>query len=576
MFDVLIQHATIYDGTGQPPFNADIAIQNEKIIAIDHHIHSPAKCIIDAKNLAICPGFVDVHSHADLTIFLPDHHAILEPLIRQGVTTFVGGNCGMGPAPLDDRHRQEGILYVESMQGESIQEYFQWSSVAEFMDKLEASGVILNCAYLVPHGMLRIAAKGLENKSADRLDIEIMKKHLDDGLNAGALGMSTGLMYFPGLNADTHELSSLAAIVSDYDAVFSSHIRSYSNTIQLAIDEIIDLSKSTNVRVQISHLFHLPHINPLIDGIVRTILRTVSKINQFINIPLPGDQRLQEILSYLNTEIQNGLPLGFDAMPTSTGFTHVLAFFPPWALTGTRDDVIHRLTNKDERKLIYQSIKQGESVWPHRNKDTWAMNYFKIMGFRSIHIMSVVTEKNKSYEGMSLHEVGRARGQHPFDAVCDLLIEEDGRVLIFIAPTFVGDEMIEQISGSAVVDPNSSIVTDTILLGFGKPSHLFYDCYPKVLSKYVKKEKQMTIEEAIRKSTSLPASQLGIKNRGIIQKDFWADLVIFDPDTIDYASTPEKPDIFPSGIHYVFVNGHPAFTPDGYDKNTRKGKVIRR
>jgi len=575
-FDILIQHANVYDGTGKAPFIADIAIHNQKIAAIDHTIDATATYVIDAKGLSVCPGFIDVHSHADLTIFLPDHHTILEPLIRQGVTTFVGGNCGMGPAPLDDAHRHEGIMYVESMQGESDQEKFQWSSVAEFLDTLETRGVILNCAYLIPHGMLRIAAKGLENKSADRVDIDIMKKHLESGLDAGAMGMSTGLMYFPGLNADTHELSSLASVVSQYDAVFSSHIRSYSNTLPQAIDEIIDLSKSTDVRVQISHLFHLPHIHPFIDEAFRTILRVMSKIYQYVQIPLPDDKCLQEILLNLNTEIQKGLPLGFDAMPTSTGFTHILAFFPPWALTGTRDEVVHRLTNPDERKLIYQSITNGQSVWPHQNKDTWAMNYFKILGFRSIHIMSVITEQNKKYEGMSLHDVGKSRGQHPFDAVCDLLIEEDGRILIFISPTYVGDEMLEQFAGCAVSDPNSSIVTDTILLGFGKPSHLFYDCYPKLISKYVKKEKQMTIEEAIRKSTSLPASQMGIKNRGIIKKDYWGDLVIFNLDTIDYASTPEKPDIFPSGIHYVLVNGHPVLTPKGFNKNIRNGHIIRR
>ncbi|MBF0449277.1 MAG: amidohydrolase family protein [Candidatus Magnetomorum sp.] len=576
MFDVLIQHANVYDGTGQPAFIADIGLQSGKIVAIAPKIEASAKTIINAGNLAVCPGFIDIHSHADLTISLLDHPTILEPLLRQGITTFVGGNCGMGPAPLDDTHRHEAIMYVESMQGENIQSNFQWSSVADFLETLDKRGVILNCGYLVPHGMLRIAAKGLQNKRANHDDIKIMKKYLEAGLEAGALGMSTGLMYFPGLNADTPELSALASVVSQYHSVFSSHIRSYSNTLPQAIDEVIHLSRTTNVRVQISHLFHLPHIHPLIDGAARTILRMISVINRYISIPLPDDRHLQSLLANLNQEIQKGLPLGFDTMPTSTGFTHILAFFPPWALTGTRDDMIHRLTDKEERKRIYQSIQHGKSVWPHRDPDTWAMNYFKMMGFRSIHIMSMVTEKNKIYEGMSLHEVGKARGQHPFDAVCDLLIEENGRILIFIAPTFVGDEMIEQFSACSISDPNSSIVTDTILLGFGKPSHLFYDCYPKLLSKYVKKEKRLTLEEAIRKSTSLPAMQMGIKHRGIIQKDYWADLVIFDPKTVDYSSTPEKPDIFPTGIHYVFVNGHPVVTPEGYNSKIRNGHVIRR
>ncbi|KPA14947.1 amidohydrolase family protein, partial [Candidatus Magnetomorum sp. HK-1] len=517
-FDVIIQNANVYDGTGTPSYVADIAIQDGRIAAISKKINASAEKIIDASNKAVCPGFIDVHSHADLTIHLSDHHKILEPLLRQGVTTFVGGNCGMGPAPIDDYHRQEAITYVESMMGESVQSSFHWSSVGSFLETLDKQGIILNCGFLVPHGMLRIAAKGLEYSQTCANDLKHMEKNLISGLDAGALGMSTGLMYFPGLNADTEELTALAKVVSKHQAVFSSHIRSYSNTLQQAIDEIINLSKSTDVRIQISHLFHVPHIHPIIDGAVRTVLRMASTINKYIPLSMPDDRNLMNILSQIDKNIKKGIPLGADAMPTSTGFTHVLAFFPPWSLNGTREEVTNRLKDPSERKKIYQSIQQGQSVWPHQDKDTWSMNCFKTMGFRSIHLMSVVSKKNKCFEGMSWHAIAKARGQEPFDTVCDFLIEENGRVLVFISPTFVGDEFIEQFSACTIRDPNVSIVTDTILLGFGKPSHLFYDCYPKLFSKYVNKEKQLSLEEAIRKSTSLPAQQLGIKNRGIIQK----------------------------------------------------------
>ena len=573
-FNTIIQNATIYDGSGGPHYQADIGIKNGRIVAIETKLTS-ADTIINAENLAVCPGFIDIHSHADLTIHLQNHPQILKPLLCQGVTTFVGGNCWMGPAPLDDSFRHDAVMYVQAMQGEKENYDFQWTSVADFFEVLEKQGVVLNCGYLVPHGMLRIAAKGLDNSRADQDDIQHMEKFLHAGLEAGALGMSTGLMYFPGLNADTQELAPLARLISKYQGVFASHIRSYSNTLSNAIDEIVSLSQLTDARVHISHLFHIPHIHPFIDKGARKLLRMLSFINRYVSLPMPDDSILKQILSELNDKIKEGIPIGIDVMPTSTGFTHILAFFPPWSLEGKREAVIERISNPAERQKVFQSIMSGKSIWPHRNRDTWSMNFFKILGFRSIYLMSVITEKNKPYEGMSLHAIAKLRGQAPFDTVCDLLIEEEGRVLVFIAPTFIGDELVEKFDTCAICDPNTSIVTDTIMFGFGKPSHLFYDCYPKVISKYVRQEKRLTFAEAIRKSTSLPASQMGIKDRGLIKNNYWADIVIFDPNTIDYASTPENPDVFPEGIQYVFVNGYPNVTPNGFD-DTRNGQVIRR
>jgi len=574
VFHTIIQNATIYNGSGGPDFQSDIGIKDGRIVEIAPKLSS-ADRIIDADRLAVCPGFIDIHSHADLTIHLQNHPQILKPLLCQGVTTFVGGNCGMGPAPLDDCHRHDAVMYVQAMQGERENYDFQWSSVSDFFEVLEKQGVILNCGYLVPHGMLRIAAKGLDHARASCDNIQHMEKFLHAGLEAGALGMSTGLMYFPGLNADTQELAPLARLISKYQGVFASHIRSYSNTLTNAIDEIVSLSQLTDVRVQISHLFHIPHVHSFIDEGVRKFLRMLSFFNQYCSLSMPDDSALKNILSNLNEKIQDGIPIGIDAMPTSTGFTHILAFFPPWALEGNRDAIIERLSSPTERQKVFQSIMSGKSIWPHRDRDTWSMNFFKILGFRSIHLMSVITDKNKPFEGMSLQDIAKVRGQTPFDTVCDLLIEEEGRVLVFIAPTFIGDELVEKFGACAVCDPNTSIVTDTIMFGFGKPSHLFYDCYPKLISKYVRQDKRLTIAEAIRKSTSLPASQMGIKDRGLIKKNYWADIVIFDPKTIDYNSTPEKPDVFPEGIHYVFVNGYPNVTPSGFD-DTCMGQVIRR
>ena len=198
------------------------------------------------------------------------------------------------------------------------------------------------------------------------------------------------------------------------------------------------------------------------------------------------------------------------------------------------------------------------------------------MGFRGIHLMSVMSERNKKYEGKHFVQIGKERNQPPFDAICDMLVEEDGHVLVYQSPTFPGDEFVERSMYTIICDANVSIATDTLLIGFGRPSHLFYDCYPRLFSKYVREEKLLPLTEAIRKSTSLPATQLGIRKRGLVRTGYYADLVVFDPETIRSCSTPADPDIYPEGINYVFVNGHPVVTPKGYFPEERHGVVCRR
>jgi N-acyl-D-amino-acid deacylase len=576
-YDIIIDNATIYDGTGRLPYAADIAVKNEKICEIGQLEDARAKTRIDAGGKVLCPGFIDIHSHADLVVHLSDHHKTLEPLLRQGITTFVGGNCGAGLAPFSKKHREEGLLYMSFFIGEDQGPHAKWNSMSEMMDKIEDRGMVMNAGLLTPHGQLRIGALGMLNRPAKAGEMKTMKRLLSESLEAGALGMSTGLQYFPGLASDEEELTELAEIVSANDAVFTSHLRSYSSTLTQAIDEIMTISRKTGVRIQLSHLFWLPNVNIVVDRAVAEILRAGAVLYKHLKIPIPLDLAMREKLAAMGKAIDEGLPMGMDAMPTGTGFTHAFAFMPPWALEGGREKVINRFADPAVRQKIYRSIMRGQPVWPHREPDTWSMNFFKLMGFKSIHLMGVKSDANKKYEGMNFVAIGKALGKHPFDAICDMLLEEDGNVLVYETPTWPGDEFAERSVYASVSDPNVSVVTDTILLGHGTPSHLFYDCYPKLMSKYARDEKHMTLQEAIRKSTSLPAMQLGIKNRGLVRRGYWADLVMFDPDTIRSNSTPLKPDAFPSGIEYVLVNGHPVVTPGGgYHPAPRKGKLIRR
>ena len=575
-FDLILENATIVDGTGYLPYRSDVGVTDGKITAISQLEDATAKRRIDGEGKVLCPGFIDVHSHADMSVHLPESSSILEPLVRQGITTFVGGNCGTALAPLAKKHLSPLMDFFEAFTGRKQDDLIDWKSFDGFLDTVQKRGTILNMGVLAPHGIMRINEMGLARRVAKPDETRKMGLQLRDCLEAGALGMSTGLQYFPGSQSDTQELVDLAMILHDYDAVFTSHLRSYSNTLDQAIDEVKQVSRQADVRAQVSHLFWVPHINPQIDYAVRQAVRLGSKIYEHLKIPIPLDSAVAVKLNKLGEEIKQGLPLGIDGMPTSAGFTHLLAFFPPWVLEDSIKKVLSRLADPATRKRMRHDIENGKSIWPHREHDTWSMNFFKLMGWDGQFVMSVVSEKNKHLEGLNFKQIGQLQGKHPFDAACDLLLEERGRVLVFETVTHPGDDFVERSLFATMRDPNVSIVTDTILMGYGRPSHLFYDCFPKFFARYIRDAKSVSLQEGVRKCTGLPASQLGIRNRGLIKQGYWADLVLMDPDTIETHSTYEKPDVFPSGIEYTIINGKVLVDPDGYHPELRPGQVIRR
>ncbi|MBF0240578.1 MAG: D-aminoacylase, partial [SAR324 cluster bacterium] len=339
-FDLILENGLIHDGSGKAPYVADVGIRDDRIVDIGDLRHAEVAQRINTGGNVVCPGFIDVHSHADLVIHMPHHPDILEPLLRQGITTFVGGNCGMGMAPLSKNHVAAAFTYMEAMISQDANSFIRWEKFGEFIQALDADGgLALNCGLLVPHGMLRIAAQGLKNELPSPDAMKTMRYDLEEGLEAGALGMSTGLMYFPGVSSDEQELETLAEILVRNDAVFTSHLRSYSNTLPQAIEEVLEISRKTNVKVQISHFFWLPHVSQMVDAVTNSAARAMAQLYKKVKVPLPLDLPLKKQLKTITREIARGLPLGIDAMPTGTGFTHALAFFPPWVLTGDQQKV---------------------------------------------------------------------------------------------------------------------------------------------------------------------------------------------------------------------------------------------
>jgi N-acyl-D-amino-acid deacylase len=580
MFDLIFENATIVDGSGKLRYTGDLAVTGEKIAALGRLSQAKAKRRIDATGRVLCPGFIDIHSHADTVVFRDNAADLFAPLLRQGITTFVGGNCGMGIAPVPKTPHDEFIdSYHEAFMAENIRDKLVWDDMAGFLEFLDGTGVPINTALLVPHGILRIGAVGPATRKATRDEIDLMASWLEQGMEQGAFGMSTGLQYFPGSQSDTGELLDLARVVARYDGRYTSHLRSYSATLDKAVAEAVTIGQEAGVHTQISHMFWIPDFGPLANKAFRAVAHAGSKLHKHVKFPVPADSVATAVLAGLEKLRQAGdARVSVDVMPTSAGFTHLLAFFPPWVLASkNKAEIIAKLKDKGARRRMRRDIEKGDTrAWPHDGNDTWSMNFFKMMGWSSVSIMSVVSEKNRHLQGMNLVQIGKEWKMHPFDVACELLLQEDGKVLAFETLTHPGDEFVEASMLGPLVDPNTSIVTDSILMSFGLPSHLFYDCFPKFLGTYVRDKKAVSLEDGVRKCTGLSADSLGIERRGYLREGYFADLVMFDLDKVRSNSTFMDPRRNPDGIEMVVVNGQVVVDGETYYKDALAGHVLRK
>ena len=574
MFDTLIRNGTVIDGTGKPGFTADVGVEGDRITLVGQAEHAEAASEIDAKGKAVCPGIVDPHSHADLSVFRDDHVALLEPLVRQGITTFIGGNCGMSMAPIQDKNRDSIARYLDVFTSLDFERDIQWRTMGEFLDTVEQRGLLLNAAVLAPHGLLRLNETGPDARQATDEEIGNMGRALDQALEEGAIGLSTGLQYFPGSQSDTRELIELGAIVKKHGGIFTSHLRSYSNTLGKAIDEVIEVADTNDIRAQISHIFWIPDYGPL-GPLFQGVVRGLARLSKWWTVPLPLEGPILARVRQMLGARKRGVEIGMDIMPTTTGFTHILAFFPPWALEGTAEEVMKRLKDPLQRKRMRHSIEHGKMKWPHTGPDSWTLNLFRLMGWGCARIMSVATEENKRYEGMSLIDIGAERGVHPFDAACDLLLEEDGHVLVFESMAEPDDTFTERSMLGGLRHPEVMISTDAILMGMGRPSSLFYGCYPHFLGRFVREKGMLSLETAIRKMTGLTAEHFRLKGRGKIEENAYADILLFDPETIASNATFKDPARFPTGLEHVFINGHHIIDKGNFVPDPRPGRVLR-
>jgi N-acyl-D-amino-acid deacylase len=530
---ILIKNATIIDGTNTNSYMGNIFIENKRIAAIgdlnfiDESIALNVK-VINAAGLIVSPGFIDTHSHSDLKALTePD----VLPKLMQGITTEVLGQDGISMAPLPIPYIKAWRKNLAGLDGESNEINWEYETTKNYLSMLEQAKPALNESYLLPHGNVRMEAMGLEDREPSEEEIKKMCEITRREMQSGCLGLSSGLIYMPCAYSNTRELIEICKVVAEYDGVFVVHQRSEADTIIESMKEIIQIGKQSGVRIHFSHF------------------KVCGKKNW---------KYLDEMLDLLESAQKEGITVSLDQYPYVAGSTMLSVILPPWVHDGGTDQLVERLKSKELRERMKQDIKNEIPGWD---------NFIDFAGVEGIYVTSVATDQNKDAVGLSLLQLGELRNKEPLEAAFDLLLEEENAVGMV---DFYG---LEEHVIKIMKRRETNICTDGLLSGTPHPR--VYGSFPRVLGKYLREEKVLTIEEAVHKMTGKAAAALNIKERGFLKAGYYADITIWNPDTIIDKGTFENPKQYPDGIAYVIVNGEIAVENGKYTKN-RSGMVIRR
>jgi N-acyl-D-amino-acid deacylase len=573
--DLIIRGGLVADGLGNPLKRADVGLSGDRIARIGDLSGVACGREIDASGKVVAPGFVDLHTHADLYMPMADREELLKPLVMQGITSVVGGNCGYSNCSIPGAARADIIGQLEGLAGPGAGAAFSWDKPGAFMEALERGGMTCNMGALAGHGTLRIAAAGLAARPLRDEEQRRMEGYLEECLDAGCLGLSAGLQYFPGLESDAAELRGLGRALKGYGGVFAAHLRSYAHTLGEAIDEVCCVGADCGVRTEISHLYYQPYV-PGLSGLSGRAIRLASFLYNRAGLRLPVEGVLRPWLEYLEGKRRSGIDVGFDVVPSSQGFTELSAFLPPYVFAGGKRLALERLADPAFRRRVAADIAGAKPAWPHREGATWSFNYILMTGWGGLRVMAVDSEKNRWMEGLSFPEIGDETGKAAFDALADLLVEEEGRVLVFHTPTHPDDPFAFRSMWLAFTDPHSAPTTDALIFPFGRPSHVLYDCFPRFIEFFVKRRKLLSLEEAIRKSTSLPAHVMNISRRGELREGYYADIVVLDAEALSTKADFFEPRVHPRGIEQVLINGAATVRDGAFVPGALPGRMIRR
>jgi len=524
MLDFIVRNVQIVDGTGSPWFIGDVGVAAGKIVKVGTNLTVTAKEKIDGTGLTLTPGFIDIHSHSDFSLPI-DGSA--ESRLLQGVTTEIGGNCGLSPAPVEP----ERLDMLKKYAGFLTQDLaWDWRSFGEFLTAVETAQPAVNFASLVGHGTLRVAAMGFADRPPTELEMNHMKRLLYESMEQGALGVSSGLIYPPGCYSNSDELAEVASVVAPFGGYYETHMRNEGDDIIQSIEESAEVGRKAKVPVQIAH-----H-------------KVVGRYN------FGNSKYSQARIMALRSE---GIDIVCDQYPYIAASTTITTIFAHWAHEGGVDGLLARLINPETRARIKSEVLSNMDRTGRR--------------FDDILIAGVSGEANKRFEGLTVTEAAAQAGKEPCDFVMDIVVEEKAGVAVV---TFGMDEAdVKHI----MVDPLTMIGSDGIsvpLVGPGKPHPRTFGTFVRVLAKYALEDKIFTFEEAVRKMTSLPASRARLLERGLIRPSFAADLVLLNLNTLADRATYADPRQAPAGICKVWVNGQLAVS-DGKIVPTRAGQVLR-
>ena len=521
MYDLLFKNAKVIDGTSAPWYIADVAVKDGKIAKIGKICESEATKVVDAKGNVLSPGFIDSHSHSDRSIL---KHNLCESRILQGVTTELAGDCGVSPIPV--------VPERSELLGKNLGMDIKWADTKGYLDAVRDNGVSVNFAMMVGHGSVRVAAMGYDDREPTLEELQKMRDLTAECMEQGCYGLTTGLIYTPGCFAKNDEIIELAKVIAPYGGFYKSHMREEGDDVMQSVEDTVDVARQADIPSQVVH----------------------HKVTGRKN----WEYKAHATLAYMDRAREQGLDITVDQYAYCASATSLKSAIPHWAHEGGLPKLVERLKDSETRAKITKEMREMFE----KNLRVWS----------DVFVTTLTTEANAWTKGKNIQEIADKLGKDPFDAALDLLIEEDGNVRQLTFGMCEEDvEMIMKKSYTMIGSDGSSMPIDTKDV----PHPRSYGTFPRVLGEYCRERKLFPLEVAVNKMTGMPAARIGLSDRGVIKVGMWADLVLFDPDTIKDTPTYAKPNVACEGILQVYVNGV-LTAENGVHTGALAGKVLRR